>query len=223
MPSQPGERELVGLLEELAGDSAVAFPESARTTLLRYGELLLDWGRRINLTGAGTLHQLLSEHFPDAFALAARLQTRAPIPGGDAEAIADVGSGGGLPAIPLSILLPASQICMFEPTGKKVAFLRTAIRELDLGQRLRVSTQRVGRRTDGDLDLDGTFDVAISRATFPPPIWLDLAWRLVRPGGRVFALTTRGLEQWPPELELVHASPDRRRADRWLNELRRST
>jgi 16S rRNA (guanine(527)-N(7))-methyltransferase RsmG len=231
MPSQPDEPEVISFLEELATTSGVAFPETARSRLLRYADLLLEWGRSINLTGARTRYELVSEHFPDAFTLAARLQTHGGDGGGQAVSIADIGSGGGLPAIPLSILMPLSRISMFEPTGKKVAFLRTAIRQLDLGARLQVAQRRV--ELPVDLDLDRAFEVAVSRATLPAPAWLELGWRLVPPGGRVFALGTRRLEEWPPELELVHAAPNRGpsagrsgrldRSDRWLNELRRST
>jgi 16S rRNA (guanine527-N7)-methyltransferase len=197
----------------------VACSEQARETLLGYAALLITWSRSINLTGARTVNDVVSEHLCDAFALADRLGRET---GEGVEAIIDVGSGGGLPAIPLAILRPTSLITMFEPTGKKAVFLRTAIRELGLGARLRVEARRVSL----PVDLDLPFDVALSRATFPPAEWLALAWRLVRPAGRVFALTSRRLQEWPNQLEPVHIGAYRGTGSgnqRWLHELRRST
>jgi 16S rRNA (guanine527-N7)-methyltransferase len=146
--------------------------------LSRYAELLLRWNARINLTAAPSIDVLVTEHFPDAFALARKLE--------QAARVVDVGSGGGLPAIPLALLRPGLAITLVEPIAKKVAFLRTAIRELALGDRVAV---QVGRGEAVARETPRAFDVAISRATLAPARWLVLGAKLVRPGGRVFALT----------------------------------
>ena len=146
--------------------------------LSSYAELLLRWSARINLTAAESIDQLIADHFPDAFALARRLEQPA--------GAIDVGSGGGLPAIPLALLRPGLRVELCEPIAKKAAFLRTAIRELGLGGRASVRAVRgetVARETPR------AFDVAFSRATLAPDRWLALGTRLVRPGGRLFALT----------------------------------
>jgi 16S rRNA (guanine527-N7)-methyltransferase len=105
--------------------------------------------------------------------------------------VIDVGSGGGLPAIPLALLRPELAFELCEPIAKKAAFLRTALRELDLGGRATVRTAR-GETVAKEIEKGGprAFDVAISRATLAPEKWLALGRRLVRPGGRVFVLTT---------------------------------
>ena len=78
-------------------------PASAdqRDALLAYADLLMTWTARINLTGARSADQLVEDHFPDAFALASRLVEPARV--------IDVGSGGGLPALPLALLRPAPE------------------------------------------------------------------------------------------------------------------
>jgi 16S rRNA (guanine527-N7)-methyltransferase len=146
-----------------------------------YAETLLRWNARINLTAARSVEVVVAEHFPDAFALARRLD--------GAARLVDVGSGGGLPAIPLAVLRPQLELELVEPIAKKAAFLRTAIRELDLGARVTVRLSR-GEAIAAALAADGggAFDVAISRATLPPEKWLALGLRLVRSGGRVFVL-----------------------------------
>ena len=167
------------LVRGMAGAWKFGCDEGQVVALARYGESLLRWNERINLTAARTIDQLINEHFPDAFALARRLEQPARL--------IDVGSGGGLPAIPLAVLRPALVVELCEPIAKKAAFLRTAIRELGLGDRASVRTAR-GEQVAAEAPR--AFDVAISRATLAPEKWLALAARLVRPGGRLFALTT---------------------------------
>ena len=149
--------------------------------LSSYAQSLLRWNARINLTAARSIDVLINEHFPDAFALARRLEQ-------PARAI-DVGSGGGLPAIPLALLRPGLTLDLCEPIAKKAAFLRTAVRELDLGGRATVRVAR-GESVAREIEAGGwrPFDVAFSRATLAPPKWLALGARLVGPGGRVFVL-----------------------------------
>jgi 16S rRNA (guanine(527)-N(7))-methyltransferase RsmG len=151
--------------------------------LSSYAVSLLRWNARINLTAARAIDVLVKDHFPDAFALARKIEQ-------PAHAI-DVGSGGGLPAIPLALLRPELTLELCEPIAKKAAFLRTAIRELGLGARASVRVGR-GEAVAGEIARDSSraFDVAFSRATLAPQQWLDLGSRLVRPGGRVFVLGT---------------------------------
>src|SRR5262249_13196661 len=123
---------------------------------------------------------LLAEHYPDAFALARRLDGPARV--------VDVGSGGGLPALPLALLRPGLDLVLCEPIAKKVSFLRTAVRALELGERVQVEQRRAEELVAGPQ----RFDVAMSRATFEPEAWLALGRQLVIPGGRVFVLTVPG-------------------------------
>jgi 16S rRNA (guanine527-N7)-methyltransferase len=205
-----------GALTALAARWQVSFPETTREALLGFGRLLLDWNRRINLTGAPSLDALVSEHFPDAFAVASLLSDDAAL------RVADVGSGGGLPSIPLALLRPAAALTLFEPIGKKVAFLRTAIRTLGLGARVDVHSVRIGgpKGTDAARVPGSPFDVAMSRATFAPEDWLRLGAGMVGAGGRVIALSSTRIADWPAVLELLRAV-DYRDGGRWVTELRR--
>jgi 16S rRNA G527 N7-methylase RsmG len=220
-----------------AEEFGVPLPGPVRDELLRFARLLLVWGDRINLTAAKSVTAIVADHLPDAFAIAGRLAGPTSSVADEAERIIDVGSGGGLPGIPLALLRPASEITLVEATGKKVAFLRTAIRELALGPRVgveqrRIELKRLESEASGDgfgagagggvSKMDGSpaegfshfanrFDVAISRAMLPPADWLPLGRRLVRLGGRVFCLGTGALTDFPPGLDLVHQSAYRHR------------
>jgi 16S rRNA (guanine527-N7)-methyltransferase len=149
-----------------------------------YLALLLRWGARINLTGARSAEVLVGEHLPDSFAL-----DRLVVPGAE---VIDVGSGGGLPAVPFAILRPDCAVTLVEPRQKRVAFLRTAVRELGL--------VGVAVRDDRAEDLVGTVqaDVASSRATFSPAEWLTLGRRLVRPSGEVIVFAASA-QDVPPD------------------------
>lgn len=188
-------------LDRVAGAWQVSLTEPEAAALLRFGALLMEWNAHINLTGAKTVEALIDEHLPDAFALASVLDVPARV--------VDVGSGGGLPAIPLAILRPTLDLTLVEPLSKKVAFLRTAVRELGLAPHVRVEPRHAE-----DLG-PASFDVAMSRATFPPPAWVRLASGLVRPGGRILVLTVPGttdvagqrLTYCEGRRELVEAAP----------------
>jgi 16S rRNA (guanine527-N7)-methyltransferase len=172
--------ELVAALEALSATWAVPCSAAQTGQLLGFADLLVRWNQKINLTGAQSVAALVSEHYPDAFALARRLDRPARV--------VDVGSGGGLPALPLAVLRPELTLVMCEPIAKKVSFLRTAVRELGLTGRVQVEQLRVD-----DLIGRGTqFEAALSRATFDPEVWLALGRRLVAPGGRVYVLTVPG-------------------------------
>jgi 16S rRNA (guanine527-N7)-methyltransferase len=180
-----------------AAEWSVPFDRSQAEALARFTSLLLTWTARINLTGATSAETLASEHLPDSFALASRLEAAPNI------RVIDVGSGGGLPAIPLAVLCPHLRFELFEPIAKKTAFLRTAVRELGLGERVKVVAKRAETIAPAD------FDIAVSRATLPPPAWIELATRLVRSGGRIFVLASDESDPGapPPALSLAGRWP----------------
>lgn len=165
-------------LRSLSASWGVPLDSRQSDALLGYADLLTHWNRRINLTGARSAAAVVSEHYPDAFALAKRLEGPARL--------VDVGSGGGLPAIPLALLRPELTLRLCEPIAKKAAFLRTAVRDLGLSERVGLDMAR------GEDLAPADFDVAVSRATLEPEAWLALGRRLVHPGGRVMVLTVPG-------------------------------
>jgi 16S rRNA (guanine527-N7)-methyltransferase len=160
-------------------DRALSGAEQSR--VLEFFGLLLTWNARINLTGASSLVELVEEHLPDSLALD-RL-----VP--EAARVIDVGAGGGLPALPLALLRPDVTLTLVEPRAKRVAFLRTAVRELGLSAE--VLPTRVESLPPA------AHDVASSRATFAPPQWLEVGRRLVHPGGAVVLFLSAPA---PPEL-----------------------
>jgi 16S rRNA (guanine527-N7)-methyltransferase len=174
----------------LAAFFAVGVSPTQREQLIAFFDQLLAWNARINLTGAASRDELLSEHLPDSFALARLIPP--------SSTLADIGSGGGLPALPFAVLRPDVALTLFEARAKRVAFLRTATRTLRLPQ------VTIAARFDPASDVPLPFDAAASRATFPPEEWLPLGTRAVRPGGRVVLFTATPFPP-PPGTRLLEA------------------
>src|SRR5215470_1904735 len=104
-------------------------PASAEQSLQAFAALFLRWNRAINLSAARTESDL-HEHILDSLHVLPHLRP-------DPQAshpwhVLDVGAGGGFPAVIAAICLPAVHVTALEPLHKKLAFLRTAARELEL-------------------------------------------------------------------------------------------
>jgi 16S rRNA (guanine527-N7)-methyltransferase len=167
-------------IREVAASVGEQVDDDVSEALASFSNLFLKWNAKINLSAIRSPAELIARHLLDAFA--ARRFVR------ENDRIIDVGSGGGLPAIPLALLHPSAQVELFEPIAKKVAFLRTAVRELGLTGRVRVNPRRIDEIALAANDT--LFDVAMSRATFAPFDWLSIGRRLIRRGGLVLVFAT---------------------------------
>ncbi|MCP4787085.1 MAG: 16S rRNA (guanine(527)-N(7))-methyltransferase RsmG [Fuerstiella sp.] len=92
--------------------------------LCRYTELLWDWNTRINLTRHTDVDSFVSRDLIDTLQLSAHINS--------GQSVLDVGSGGGVPGIPLAILRPDLTIALAESTGKKANVLTTIVQKTDL-------------------------------------------------------------------------------------------
>ena len=110
---------------------------------------------------------------------------------GGAATLLDVGSGAGLPGIPLAIALPSLEVTCCDTVAKKVAFVKAVAAELDLRVR------GVAVRAGGDPEREGLprAEVVVSRAFADPGRWLPLAVRYLAPGGRVLATLGREADE----------------------------
>ena len=124
-----------------------------RTDLfLSYVDLLRRWGRRINLSSVLTAREIIIKHLIDSLTVAEFM------PSGSR--VLDIGTGAGLPGIPLSIHDPSLKVTLLESVGKKVAFLKDAKRTLGLAG----IDIRHGRAGETDGGMKGGFDRVTFRA-----------------------------------------------------------
>jgi 16S rRNA (guanine527-N7)-methyltransferase len=164
-------------------------PETAGR-VLGFCRLLIEWNAGVNLTGAQSVAEVIGEHVVDSFAMARLIPPRS--------SVVDVGAGGGLPGLPLAIARPDLRLTAVEPRAKRVAFLRTAVREFQLA-----SVEVVRERTG--VSARGSFEVAASRATFPPEEWLGLGLGLVRPQGLVLVFAGQAWQPEDPSIRVASA------------------
>lgn len=154
---------------------ALPLPAGALEKLLAYLELLAKWNRTYNLTAIRDPMQAVSHHLLDSLAVVGEL------PGG-AGSIADIGSGGGLPGIPIAIAEPSRHVTLNDANEKKAAFLRQAVIELDLR-----NTEVYLGRAEAWRPAE-RFAVVISRGFASLVDFLAACRHLVAPGGVLAAM-----------------------------------
>ena len=165
----------------------VAISTSARSSLLEYCELLIKWNKTFNLTSVDDPEQMISLHLLDSLAV---------LPFLPAGRVLDVGTGAGLPGIPLAIARPEQKFVLLDSNGKKTRFLVQASGQLGL-ENVEVVNQRVEQYQAHEL-----FDVIISRAFSSLGQFLSACNHLLSPGGQFLAMKGK-----LPEDEL-HDLPD---------------
>jgi 16S rRNA (guanine527-N7)-methyltransferase len=145
-----------------------------------YLAMLLETNRAFNLTAVNEPAIAWRKHILDSLSLAPSLAARPEL-----TQIVDVGSGGGLPAIPLAIALPERHFTLLEATGKKARFLAETARALALS-----NVDVIAERAETFAQADGRarFDAVTSRALARLSVLLELTLPLVRVGGLALAL-----------------------------------
>lgn len=160
-------------LAEGVATLGLSLPAPTQQRLLDYLALLKKWNQVYNLTAVREPSEMVGQHLLDSLAV---------VPHIFADTILDVGSGAGLPGIPLALALPRSQVTLLDSNQKKAAFLRQAVIELGIGnvsvECARVETWRPAYR----------FDLVISRALSDLAEFVTLAGHLVAADGVLAAM-----------------------------------
>jgi 16S rRNA (guanine527-N7)-methyltransferase len=153
--------------------------------LARFLELLVQWNRVYNLTGIRDPVELLERHLVESLALA-------PLLRGDS--VADIGTGAGLPGLPLAIVCRDRRFTLIESRRKRVNFLRHVAATLELGN-VTVAHSRAEH-----LPCPAPFATVLARAVAPPDELLAIARPLLAPRGRLLLLTSAELGRRIAEL-----------------------
>ena len=153
------------------------------------------WNRVHNLTAIEDQKDSVVLHLIDSITV---LPIMDQFLGNKTALIADLGSGGGLPAIPIAILRPEWRLTLIEAVRKKTAFLQHARGKLELKNTeiLSERVETVAKRRPGE------FDAVISRAFTSLANFLELSQPLLRPGGLVFAMKAKRADEELQEVSL---------------------
>ena len=162
-------------LDRGLGELALDLPSGAPGKLMAYLELLAKWNKTYNLTAIREPMQVVSHHLLDSLAVLRDLSEFAGT-------LADVGSGGGLPGIPIAIAEPARRVTLNDASEKKGAFLRQAVIELGLSN----ATVHIGRVEEWH-PAEG-FAVVISRGFASLVDFLASCRHLAAPSGVLAAM-----------------------------------
>ncbi len=163
--------------------------DSSIERLLDYVDLLMRWNTAYNLTAVRDGAEMITRHLLDSLSV---------LPHVRGDRLADLGSGAGLPGIPIALCRPCEKVLLVDSNGKKARFLREAVRHLHLDT-TRVAESRVEA-------VDGEFDCITARAFATLADMLGWGGHLLAPNGRWLAQKGRfpqdELDNLPPGFEV---------------------
>ncbi|MFY9586702.1 MAG: 16S rRNA (guanine(527)-N(7))-methyltransferase RsmG [Actinomycetota bacterium] len=150
--------------------------ETESDLLYKYLELLMKWQKTQRLVGSSDPDWIVDNAIVDSLLFA-----RALPPG--ISTMCDVGSGAGIPGIPLKAVMPTVDVTLVESRERRASFLASAIRELPL-TRCRLINRRIEDVSD---ELAGRFDAIVMRCAGRPEGLVECTSRLLSPGGVLIA------------------------------------
>lgn len=140
---------LLEQLQAMLAETELSIPADQQNKLIQLVELLAKWNKAYNLTSVRDPQQMLVKHIMDSIVVSPHLQ---------GQRLIDVGTGPGLPGLPLAILNPDKQFVLLDSLGKRLRFIRQAVLELGLK-----NVEFVQSRVE-EYQPEEKFDVVLSRA-----------------------------------------------------------
>ena len=110
-------------LENLLAQAEIQLTDLQKDQLIQLVQLLNKWNKAYNLTSVRDPQEMLVKHILDSIVVSSYLQ---------GDRFIDVGTGPGLPGLPLAIINPTKQFVLLDSLGKRISFIRNAVRELGL-------------------------------------------------------------------------------------------
>ncbi|UAX41847.1 16S rRNA (guanine(527)-N(7))-methyltransferase RsmG [Pasteurella canis] len=167
------EQKLVDKLEILLKQTALSITDQQKVQLVKLVLLLHKWNKTYNLTSVRDPMDMLVKHILDSLVVSPHLQGNHFI---------DVGTGPGLPGLPLAIINPEKHFVLLDSLGKRISFIRNALRELKI-----INVEPVLSRVE-DYQPKQSFDGVLSRAFASLKDMTDLCQHLPNKQGYFYAL-----------------------------------
>ncbi|WP_439258956.1 16S rRNA (guanine(527)-N(7))-methyltransferase RsmG [Lonepinella sp. BR2930] len=167
------QQTLAEKLEFLLKNTALCLTDLQKTQLVQLVLLLHKWNKAYNLTSVRDPQDMLVKHIMDSLVVSPYLQGSGFI---------DVGTGPGLPGLPLAIINPDKQFYLLDSLGKRISFIRNAVRELGL-----TNIEPVLSRVE-EFKPDHLFDGVLSRAFASLKDMTDWCHHLLSEKGLFYAL-----------------------------------
>ena len=173
-------------IQDAARAVGVTLDETQATQFVRYRDLLLEWNERFNLTTITDDAAILALHFADSLSLLPALPM-------NAQTLLDVGTGAGMPGIPLKIARPDLRVTLMDSTGKKIAFCQAVIDDLRLS-----GIRAVHARAEEAAHLRDHrehYAIVVARALAHLPTLVEYLLPFVRVGGLCVAMKGSDAQQ----------------------------
>jgi len=173
------------LIEASCRSVNLEFDEGKYSQFVEYKKLIQEWNEKINLTAITDDEGIMKKHFIDSIKVFNFSGLR------DAESIIDIGTGAGLPGIPMKIVRPGMKVVLLDSLMKRVNFLNEVIARLGLGDIKAIH----GRAEDyGREEYRERFDVAVSRAVANMTLLTELCMPFVKVNGYFVAMKGPGAD-----------------------------
>ena len=173
-------------LENLLAQAEIQLTDLQKDQLIQLVQLLHKWNKAYNLTSVRDPQEMLVKHILDSIVVSPYLQ---------GDRFIDVGTGPGLPGLPLAIINPTKQFVLLDSLGKRISFIRNAVRELGL-----TNVEPVLSRVE-EYQPEQKFDGVLSRAFASLKDMTDWCHHLPKQDGYFYALKGIYHEDEVQELE----------------------
>src|SRR5438105_7772902 len=173
-----------------AAQLSIELNDAQLAQLDQLGAALRDGNQRVNLTRITDPTEIETRHFLDSLSAAVPLLDR--LRQGEAPRLVDIGSGGGMPGLPLKIAFPRLRVTLVESVNKKADFLRSTVAELGIAD-VEVVADRAETAARQAEHRD-TYDWAVARALGTLPVVVELCAPFLVPGGLLVAQRSGDLD-----------------------------
>ena len=160
-------------LENLLAQAEIQLTDLQKDQLIKLVQLLHKWNKAYNLTSVRDPQEMLVKHILDSIVVSPYLQ---------GDRFIDVGTGPGLPGLPLAIINPTKQFVLLDSLGKRISFIRNAVRELGL-----TNVEPILSRVE-EYQPEQKFDGVLSRAFASLKDMTDWCHHLLKKDGYFYAL-----------------------------------
>ena len=167
------DRKMKATLENLLTQTEIQLTDRQKDQLIQLVQLLNKWNKAYNLTSVRDPQEMLVKHILDSIVVSPYLQ---------GDRFIDVGTGPGLPGLPLAIINPTKQFVLLDSLGKRISFIRNAVRELGL-----TNVEPVLSRVE-EYQPEQKFDGVLSRAFASLKDITDWGHHLPKKDGYFYAL-----------------------------------
>ena len=177
-------------IEEIAGKCAefgVSIDKTAAERLNLYGNLLLEWNGKMNLTAITEPHKVLYKHFYDCILFFKHIEVK------QNAFLIDVGTGAGFPGTVLKIVRPDIDVTLLDSLNKRLVFLNEVIDKLGL-EKIRTVHMRA-EDAGKSKDHREKYDIACARAVASMPVLMEYCVPFVKKGGLFAAMKGPSAEE----------------------------